>query len=135
MNKDEIKDMIKTMITEALNSCKEVKEEEVVTNEAHTAPQPEDKPVTDSPAETVIIQETKTEEKETTVQDFKKDEEVKNEEPKTDEVKDEVEEEKEVIKKESLNSVPMIGKDVSYEWKNLHGEEFFEYLRKHPEVR
>ena len=132
MNKDEIKDIIKTMITEALNSCKEVKEEEEeVTNEAPTAPQPDDKPVTDSPAETVIIQETKTEEKETKVQDFKKDEEVKNEEPKTDEV----EEEKEVIKKESLNSSPMIGKDVSYEWRNLHGEEFFEYLRKHPEVR
>lgn len=133
MNKDEIKDMIKTMITEALNSCKEVKEEEVI-NEAPTAPQPDDKPVTDSPAETVIIKETKTEEKETKVQDFKKDEEVKNEEPKTDEVKDEIED-KEVIKKESLNSAPMIGKDVSYEWKNLHGEEFFEYLRKHPEVR
>ena len=133
MNKDEIKDMIKTMITEALNSCKEVKEE--VTNEAPPTSKQEDVTITESPTETVIIQETKTEEKETTVQDFKKDEEVKNEEPKTEEVKDEVEEEKEVIKKESLNSSPMIGKDVYYEWKNLHGEEFFEYLRKHPDVR
>lgn len=57
------------------------------------------------------------------------------EEVKEEEVK-KAPEKPEVIKIEALNSAPVIGSDLqSCEWKNLHGEEFFAYLCKHPEVK
>ena len=68
----------------------------------------------------------------------KKDNTVKNEtvveDPKEEEKK--VEETKEVIKEEALNSAPTIGSDVSgkAEWENLRGKAFFQYLKDHPEV-
>ena len=68
----------------------------------------------------------------------KKDNTVKNEtvveDPKEEEKK--VEETKEVIKEEALNSAPTIGIDVSgkAEWQDLHGKAFFQYLKDHPEV-
>ena len=68
----------------------------------------------------------------------KKDNTVKNETvveyPKEQEKK--VEETKEVIKEEALNSAPTIGIDVSgkAEWQDLHGKAFFQYLKDHPEV-
>lgn len=124
MEKEELKELIYAMIKEALNACAEEKKEETVTNETEPAqPTPE-----------------KTD---TTTCDVKKEDEVKNEEVK-EEVKEEMKEEEvkkapekpEVIKIEALNSAPVIGNDLqSCEWKNLHGEEFFAYLRKHPEVK
>ena len=118
MEKEELKELISTMIKEAMNACVEEKKE-AVTNETE--------PVQPTPAET----EAKT-------CDGNKEEEVKNEEVK-EEVKKEEEktpEKPEVIKIEALNSAPVIGNDLqSCEWKNLHGEEFFAYLRKHPEVK
>ena len=53
------------------------------------------------------------------------------------EEKKEEEEEKEVIRIEALNSAPIALKDVSgkSEWENLHGEAFWNYLSKHPEIR
>ena len=44
-----------------------------------------------------------------------------------------VEEKKEVIKEEALNSAPTIGSDVNVEpeWKKLHGKSFFKYLKDH----
>lgn len=117
MEKEELKELISTMIKEAMNACVEEKKE-AVTNETE--------PVQPTPAEA-----------EATASDDKK-EEVKNEEVK-EEVKEEEKktpEKPEVIKIEALNSAPVIGSDLqSCEWKNLHGEEFFAYLRKHPEVR
>ena len=64
----------------------------------------------------------------------KKDNTVKNEtvveDPKEEEKK--VEETKEVIKEEALNSAPTIGSDVNVEpeWKKLHGREFLEWYKK-----
>lgn len=60
------------------------------------------------------------------------------------EIKEEVAEEKadkededEVIKIEALNSAPTALKDVSgkSDWMSLHGQAFWDYLAKHPEIR
>ena len=42
----------------------------------------------------------------------------------------------EVITLEALNTAPVVS-DVSGKdkWMNLHGDEFFKYLREHPEIR
>ena len=63
-----------------------------------------------------------------------KDDKVKNEavveDPKEEEKK--VEETKEVIKEEALNSAPTIGSDVNVEpeWKKLHGKAFLDWYKK-----
>ena len=60
------------------------------------------------------------------------------------EIKEEVAEEKmddkedeEVIQIEALNSAPIALKDVSgkSDWMSLHGQAFWDYLAKHPEIR
>ena len=59
------------------------------------------------------------------------------------EIKEEIAEEKadkeddEVIKIEALNSAPTALRDVSGsdDWRNLHGDAFWQYLAKHPEIR
>ena len=59
------------------------------------------------------------------------------------EIKEEIAEEKadkeddEVIKIEALNSAPTALRDVSgkADWMNLHGQRFWDYLAKHPEIR
>ena len=74
--------------------------------------------------------------------------EVKNAEEVTEkdvkeEIQEEVAEEKadkeddEVIKIEALNSAPTALKDVSgkSDWMSLHGQAFWDYLAKHPEIR
>lgn len=62
--------------------------------------------------------------------------EVKNEEAPV-EKKEEEEKKEEVIKIEALNSAPTAFKDVSGKdkWMNLHGQEFWDYLAKHPEIK
>ena len=68
--------------------------------------------------------------------------EVKNAEEVTEEINEEVAEEKadkeedEVIRIEALNSRPMAFKDVSGKdnWEHLHGQAFWDYLAKHPEI-
>lgn len=73
-------------------------------------------------------------------------EEGKTKEEIKEEVKEEIAEEKEeekkekkeeVIKIEALNSAPTAFKDVSGKdkWMNLHGQEFWDYLAKHPEIK
>lgn len=74
-------------------------------------------------------------------------EEGKTEEEVKEEVKEEIVEEKEeeekkekkeeVIKIEALNSAPTALKDVSGkdQWMNLHGQAFWDYLAKHPEIK
>ena len=61
-----------------------------------------------------------------------------------EEIKEEVAEEKmddkedeEVIKIEALNSAPTALKDVSgkSDWMSLHGQAFWDYLAKHPELK
>ena len=59
------------------------------------------------------------------------------------EIKEEIADEKadkeddEVIKIEALNSAPTALKDVSgnADWMSLHGQAFWDYLAKHPEIR
>ena len=55
-------------------------------------------------------------------------------EEKMDDKKDD---EEEVIRIEALNSCPMAFKDVSgkSDWMSLHGQAFWDYLAKHPEIR
>ena len=125
MEREELKELIYAMVKEALNACAEEKKEEekAVTNETEPGqPTPAE---TEAPASGDKKEEVK--------------EEVKNEEVKEEVKEEEVKkapEKHEVIKIEALNSAPVIGNDLqSCEWKNLHGEEFFEYLRKHPEVK
>ena len=50
---------------------------------------------------------------------------------------DEKKDKEEVIKIEALNSAPTAFKDVSGKdkWMNLHGQEFWDYLAKHPEIK
>lgn len=59
-------------------------------------------------------------------------------EVKNEEVPEKKDEEKEVIKAEVLNSSPVtVGTSVNgmEPWRNLKGEEFFKYLRAHPEIK
>lgn len=83
----------------------------------------------EAPAEEAKVEEVKAEETKALEAEVK--EEVKEEQPKEEEKKEEV------IKIEALNSAPVIGTDISGKsaWQNLHGDEFFKYLREHPEVR
>lgn len=71
-------------------------------------------------------------------------EEGKTKEEVKEEIKEEIAEEKmddkeddEVIKIEALNSAPTALKDVSgkSDWMSLHGQAFWDYLAKHPEIR
>ena len=61
--------------------------------------------------------------------------EVKNEAEKPEVKKEEKKEE--VIKIEALNAAPTALGDVSGKsnWMNLHGDEFWKYLREHPEIK
>lgn len=104
------------------NACPD-KTEEVKNEETPT----EEKPV-ENPATT---QNTCFEKKEESDKS-----EVKNEEAPVEEKKEE-EKKEEVIKIEALNSAPTAFKDVSGKdkWINLHGQEFWDYLAKHPEIK
>ena len=106
LTKDELVSLIKDTITN-MNSCPDDEEKKEVAVNAETKEEQVEEPVVDEP----------------------KVEEPKDEEPKV--------EEPEVIKEEVLNNAPTIGTDISgkAEWENLKGQAFFNYLRKHPEVR
>lgn len=135
MTKEELVDLIKETVT-ALNAAPAAPAEQAeVINSEPEKPVEEEKPVEPCP------------ECENTC-DEKKDE-VKNEEPPAEEKKDEpaepevkpepeaeVKPEPEVIKVEALNSMPVASQyDVAAAqpaWKNMHGQEFFNWLQKHP---
>lgn len=59
-----------------------------------------------------------------------------NEEIAEEKMDDKKDDEEEVIKIEALNSCPMALKDVSGKdnWEHLHGQSFWNYLAKHPEI-
>ena len=127
MNKEELINLIKETVT-SMNSCKEQKDE-VTVNIETTDTETKEEPVYQTKQEVVdaepMVEEPKVEEPKETKPVAIVIEETK------------VEEKKEVIKEESLNSAPTIGTDISCkaEWENLKGQAFFNYLRKHPEVR
>lgn len=118
MNKEEIAELVKQEVAAALAAAKEAANEE-----AAPAEKPEEMPA-EKPAE-----EAKPAEPEA-----KPVEEAKNEDVHVD-VFEEKKEQPEVIKAETLNSSPVIGADASEPWRKLHGQEFFTYLRQHPEAR
>ena len=95
------------------NGCSDKKKDEVRNEEVDVKTETVEEPVVDEPKE---------EPKEETKEEPKEEPEV---------------EEQEVIKEEVLNNAPTIGTDISgkAEWENLKGQAFFNYLRKHPEVR
>ena len=122
ITKEELVNLIKDIV---VNYCSEKKEEEVK-NE--------------------VVEQPKAEEtKEETVDDTKQEvlaaepivEEPKVEEPKKTKPaivieETNVEQKKEVIKEEALNSAPTIGSDVNVEpeWKKLHGKAFLDWYKK-----
>lgn len=133
-------------IVENLEEKKDAIESGVVQNsEPDKKGEDEEKPVENACADKtgeVKNEETPTEEKPVentaTTQNTcsEKKEEVKNEEAPVEEKKEE-EKKEEVIKIEALNSAPTAFKDVSGKdkWMNLHGQEFWDYLAKHPEIK
>ena len=132
-------------IVENLEEKKDAIESGVVQNsEPEKKGEDEEKPVENAcseKTEEVKNQETPTEEKPTEEKPVdntcsEKKEEVKNEDAPVEEKKEE-EKKEEVIKIEALNSAPTAFKDVSGKdkWINLHGQEFWDYLAKHPEIK
>lgn len=127
MTKEELKDLIKETISEMKDAEKKAEVVEEVKEEIKE--------------ETVNNGCSDTEEKvENACSEVKNEEVVKEvKEEKVEEVKEEPvekKEEKEVIKMEALNSKPVALADInSKSWMNLHGQEFWEYLAKHPEIK
>lgn len=122
MNKEEIETLVKDIVTKTLNELpKEEKKEEVMNT------------CDEEKVEVKEVEEVKNETPTT-------EEEVKVEEKVEEEVKPEVKEEKveekkeEVIKAEVLNSMPQTMTN-SETWRNLHGQAFFDYINKHPEIK
>lgn len=93
---------------EACNECGEKKDEE--------------KPVVENAETEKPVEQPKAEEK----PEEKPVEQKKEDEDKEDEDKDEV------IKLETLNSAPAVSLEGDDSWKDLHGDKFWEYLRKNP---
>ena len=125
ITKEELVNLIKETV---VNYCSEKKEEEVK-NEVAEQPKTEEtkeettepvKEIADEPKQEVVSEEPKTEEPKKTKPVAIVIEETK------------VEENKEVIKEEALNSAPTIGSDVNVEpeWKKLHGREFLDWYKK-----
>lgn len=122
MTKDELKELIISTISEmkvaeekaeAVEEIKEeIKETEVVKEDVEntTCETTEEIKNEESTEKTEVVEET-TEEKP---------------------VEEKVEEKEEVIKIEALNSAPTISIDQTQTWKNLKGEAFFDWLKKHP---
>ncbi len=132
-------------IVENLEEKKDAIEAGVVQNsEPEKKGEDEEKPVDNAcpeKTEEVKNEETPTEEKpvDNACSEKKEDSdksEVKNEAAPVEEKKEE-EKKEEVIKIEALNSAPTAFKDVSGKdkWINLHGQEFWDYLAKHPEIK
>ena len=127
MTKEELKDLIKETISEMKDAEKKAEVVEEVKEEIKE--------------ETADNGCSETEEKVENACSEVKNEEVVEEvkEEKAEEAREEpveVKEEKEVIKMEALNSKPVALADInSKSWMNLHGQEFFDYLAKHPEIR
>ena len=126
ITKEELINLIKETV---VNYCSEKKDAEVKNEVVEEQPKAE---------ETKEIQETADEPKQEVVSGAPKTEEPKETKPTAIVVEEtNVEEKKEVIKEEALNSAPTIGSDVSgkAEWMKLRGKEFFAYLKNHPEIR
>ena len=121
MTKEELINLIKETVVE-MNSCTNKEE---VKNEVVEQPKAEEPKVEEPKAEEPKVEQANAEEPM-----VEKPKETKPTAIVIEETK--VEEKKEVIKEEALNSAPTIGSDVNVEpeWKKLHGREFLEWYKK-----
>ena len=126
ITKEELINLIKETV---VNYCSEKKEEEVK-NEVADQPKAEEPKAEEPKVEQANAEEPMVETPKVEVSKETKPVAIVIEETK-------VEEKKEVIKEEALNSAPTIGSDVSgkAEWMERRGKEFFAYLKNHPEIR
>ena len=149
MNKDELNALVVEMVKKALEDVnkaklsaeisKEVAEEaakqKIIDESLQTETKEEVKNECISAKEEMSKEEVKNEEM--TKEEVTK-EEMNKEEVANEEVPEKKDEDKEVIKAEVLNSAPItVGTSVNgmEAWRNLKGEEFFKYLRAHPEIK
>ena len=149
MNKDEIENMIRDMVKQTISENNKAQENTEVVNseckvdETKKETTNEESKVDETNVDETNVEETKVEEnkvEETTNEESKVDE-TKVEETKVEETKEENKEEnKEVIKADVLNSAVIqttLGTSINGmdKWRSLKGQEFFKYLREHPEIR
>ena len=143
MNKDELNALVVEMVKKALDDVNKAKLSAEISKEV--AEEAAKQKIIDESLQTETKEEVKNEEQ-TEAEVVKKEAEAKAEnsctedktEVKNEEVPEKKEEEKEVIKAEVLNSSPVtVGTSVNgmEAWRNLKGEEFFKYLRAHPEIK
>ena len=126
MTKEELINLIKETV---VNYCSEKKDAEVKNEVVEEQPKAEEPKAED----TKEIQETADAPKQEVVSEEPKVEEPKETKPTAIVIEEtNVEQKKEVIKEEALNSAPTIGSDVNVEpeWKKLHGREFLEWYKK-----
>ena len=131
ITKEELINLIKETV---VNYCSEKKEEEVK-NEVAEEPKTEEPKTEEPKAEEPKVEQANAEEPMVETPKVEESKETKPVAIVIEETK--VEEKKEVIKEEALNSSPTIGSDVNVEpeWKKLRGKAFFKYLKDHPEIR
>ena len=143
MNKDELNALVVEMVKKALEDVNKAELSAEVTKEAakEVAEEAAKQKIIDESLQTETKEEVKNEDvpaKEEVAKEEVAKEDVTKEEVKNEEVPEKKEEEKEVIKAEVLNSAPVtVGTSVNgmEAWRNLKGEEFFKYLRAHPEIK
>ena len=139
MNKDEINALVVEMVKKALEDVNKAKLSAEISKEV--AEEATKQKIIDESLQTETKEEVKNEcipAKEEVTKEEVKNEELTKEEVTKEEVPEKKEEEKEVIKAEVLNSSPVtVGTSVNgmEAWRNLKGEEFFKYLRAHPEIK
>ena len=139
MNKDEINALVVEMVKKALDDVNKAKLSAEISKEV--AEEEAKQKIIDESLQTKTKEEVKNEcipEKEGMTKEEVKNEEMTKEEVTKEDVPEKKEEEKEVIKAEVLNSSPItVGTSVNgmEAWRNLKGEEFFKYLRAHPEIK
>ena len=132
-----IKETVKNEL-QMLNTCADKKTEEVKNEEVKEENKEEIEKIKEEVKEELKSEEIKEEVNEEIKEEVNgdvKEEEVKeelrkalNEEEKKEDKKEEV------IKMEVLNSAPAPQMEKTEPWKALRGEQFFKYLREHPEV-
>ena len=139
MNKDELNALVVEMVKKALEDVNKAKLSAEISKEV--AEEAAKQKIIDESLQTETKEEVKNEcipAKEEVTKEEVKNEEMTKEEVTKEEVPEKKEEEKEVIKAEVLNSSPItVGTSVNgmEAWRNLKGEEFFKYLRAHPEIK
>ena len=144
MNKDELNALVVEMVKKALEDVNKAKLSAEISKEV--AEEAAKQKIIDESLQTETKEEVKNEcistkeevkNEEMTKEEVTK-EEMTKEEVANEEVPEKKDEEKEVIKAEVLNSSPItVGTSVNgmEAWRNLKGEEFFKYLRAHPEIK